>query len=377
MKLFADMVSMLNKRSSVTSQTSSPPICVTITTDDSTPDIFKPGTTPYQIFCMDLAKIAAGFWRFKLEVVGTSALLIVSLAAGVAGLWGSGIKSEMSEFTTRLKSETTTQLLNEVNKINDLVQPRLNSEVEKINALVLSKFKEDSIQKVIAEAAQGEAKGLLAAKVDPAIMAFNKRLAEFTASMMKKEQLATENLAKLADELESLKARNRLTRLADEVIGDGNSESLQEIERIITHDPLEPKTPTVMAAEAEYIRILVAYSSSIVRDPGVELANGKDEEMSPQKLLEGLLNVSLPANGRQRLAMLFKKKAHEKSWGQLEAVITLLQKETHLYVQQELKEHLFKVYGAPPFFQRPGKKYVLEWWEANKEKLKKELVPVP
>jgi hypothetical protein len=336
-------------------------------------EMFRIGTTEYEIFCAHLAKAIVSRWRFKIEVVGASFLLLFAIASVVAGLMGSGLKSEVSEFTSKLKSDNEAKLAKDLISMDAAVNARLTAETEKLNKMIVTSFHQPNIQKTINDVAQTEAKTLLEEGVTPEINKFKATLISFT----KKELEAAEALQNLEKELEVVKKRNHLTRLADAAISDGDLKAYLEIEQMSNRDPLSPSTPEYQAAHSEFIRILAAYSPLIKRHSGVTLKHNQesiDSLMTADEILTLLQEVNL-ALGRQRMAELLETKLQTLTFKQATMVASEIEKEENLLALQNLKRVFAKIKGSPDPYTRPGKDYVLEWWKANKERLEKEMKP--
>jgi hypothetical protein len=140
------------------------------------------------------------------------------------------------------------------------------------------------------------------------------------------------------------------------------------------------------AVTSELFRVFQAYSifSGVSRTSGIEL---KAHEINPTKNKEEDLEIEdlLPllkldnALGRVKVAQLISKKAKRGSFKTAEAIVEGLKQETHL----EAFKMLGSAFQAATGYEAQGrldKRELLQWWEENKSRLKKEdtdLSPTP
>ncbi|HYJ05555.1 MAG TPA: hypothetical protein VEX43_10500 [Chthoniobacterales bacterium] len=325
----------------------------------------------FRVTCNEIAEQLSKHWRFKLHVGGLVATALFVLAGAMGGIVGWSI---------------TATLASERQQFQEEAKHEIGLAKQAVESQIMQELKKENVQKTMELAAGKEAAALLAKSVEPNIKAFQQKLdtslaelearfREFNDVIQKNEQKSASNVENLRTELSRLQKRNNLTALADKAISEGDVVSYRRLETLMKTSEGEEKN----AATSELIRVYQTYSifSGISRTSGVELnipeinpTKTKEEELEIEDLLPLLKELDNPL-ARVKVAHLLWKKAKRGSFKTAEAIVEALKKETHLEAFKNLGLAFQMATGRGPE-GKLDKRELLQWWEENKSRLRKE-----
>lgn len=331
------------------------------------PDSTDPG---FRVTCNEIAEQLTRSWRFRLHIIGISAVAIFVLAAAVNGIVGWNILAGLAKERQRFQEQAR----------HEIAAAKTAVEAE-----IAEQFKRENVKKTVELAAADEASALLRKSVEPNIKAFQEKLESNTAEVdtrfekfkelvEKTEKTVTEDVAALRIELQKLQKRNELTALADKAISEGDVHAYRRLEKLMESSDVDERN----AVTSELFRVFQAYSifSGVSRTGGVELnvpainpAKTKEEELVIEEILP-LLKID-EALGRVKVAQLISKKAKRGSFKTTESIAEALKRETHL----EAFKTLAVAFRAATGHEVEGKldqRELLKWWEENKSRLRNE-----
>ena len=195
-------------------------------------------------------------------------------------------------------------------------------------------------------------------------------LAETKYNQLKSEYEVLKN--NVSAELTILKERNQLTSLTDKAINEGDRDSLDKLDKIVSDESMSEDRKSM--ALAEILRIKSHYSSGtrlndlhikIEQPDGSVLEN---EDLPTDTLILGLLkSPSWVVRGGSACFL-----ATRKEKGVPEALLQSIESEKKLDVLRESIKSFCKVTGlqSRDIFNSD---YIPDWWEENKERVMSEL----
>jgi hypothetical protein len=290
----------------------------------------------YRLFCEDVAERLAKNSSFSWKVIWKTVLLFT----GVLAVMGFSIY----------------QIVNE--NIKETVSKRIDKE-----------FEQENIKKLVQESANAKAEDILKKSVQPSIEDFKGYLAKQRESIDKKVE-------SLQQEIKNLKKVGEISQLAAKAIGDGDIVSYKKLEHLaFKAENLEDRA----IATSELFRVFNAYSPfGPVRWVGVhvipESVNPKktrEEDLDAEDLCKLLQSNPKEPEGRGQTASLLLNVVKVKSYKTSVIIADALKRETHLEVIRRLKSVFRRITDCPEDGTLLADQS-LEWWEKNKDRLKKE-----
>jgi hypothetical protein len=325
----------------------------------------------FRVACNEIADELSKSWRFKLHVGGLVITALIVFTAALVGIIGwsisESLKSERQHFQEQARQD-------------------IGTAKQAVDDEITEEFKKENVQKTLDTAVAKAAPTLFAKSIEPSIKAFqqkletseanlDKRLKEFDNTITKNEKQSASDVETLRTEVSRLQKRNNLTALGDKAISEGDVESYHQLENFVNeHSDGEDKN----AALSELFRVFEAYSpmSGVSRTAGVTIDASK---INPKKTKEEELEVNevLPLlrgedfMTRTKGAEFISKRGKQGSYKTAEAIVEALKKETNLEALKAL-DLAFQTVTRRPVGGKLDKRELLQWWEENKERLKKE-----
>ena len=312
-------------------------------------------------------------WRHVQLVLGFLGLL------SVGGYWGGG--------GNYLKTRT---------------QEAIDQGAEQIRKRIDAEFQTVRIRDLMTEVAENEARGLLHEEVKPEVDALKKQMAQEMGSVQRQSQERLSSFEQslqeaesryqedyktlsarleqrvqgaevlseeLAEQVNKLTERNRLTELADDAILTGNRSAYDELQRISRASPSD--APIAKAAKTEVFRLKIAYLAGS-RIEGTQLRqDGKPVEPSDLNTCQLLEVLSSSAGWRAR-AVGAKELGNRKEKDVPESLLKAIQQDTNLSVVKHAVESFRAItrYRAPDVFGVPQ---VVDWWKQNSHEVEDNL----
>ena len=331
----------------------------------------RPDDASFRITCNEIADQLSKSWSFKLQVIGIIIAAVIVIAAAASGIVGWNISTSIAKARLDFQQDA---------------QKEIGKAREGLEAEIAEQFKKENVQKTMEQAASKEAAALLKKSVEPSINDFqqkldkngddlDKRLAQFNELITKNEAKSSASVEILRTELTRLQKRNDLTALADKAIAEGDVGAYRRLESLLKNGS---EGEEMNAVASELFRVFQAYSvfSGVRRTGAIELkvseinpAKAKEEDLDIEDLLP-LLNDSNPLV-RVKVAELIYKKAKSGSFKTAEAIVSALERETHLEAFKVFDLVFQKITGREAG-GKLDKRELFQWWEENKARLKKE-----
>lgn len=331
----------------------------------------RPDDPSFRVACNEIADQLSKSWRFKVQVIGTIVVTILVIAVATSGFVGWNISSSLQKARKDFQDDAK----REIGKARDGLE-----------AEIAEQFKKENVQRTMEQAAAKESGVLLKRSVEPSITEFQlkldksrddleKRFSQFNEVITKNEEKSSANVDSLRTELIRLQKRNNLTALADKAISEGNVAAYRQLEELAK----SPNADERDGVGAELFRVFNAYSvfSGVSRTTGIELdaakvspKKTKEEELEVNELLP-LLKVEDEPMVRVKIAELISAKAKHGSYKTSEALIDALRRESNLEVIKVLGAALRRTTGHEKGDKLDFRE-MLTWWDANKERLKRE-----
>lgn len=350
-----------------------------ISTPEHPPPFPEASQANFRVTCNEIAEQLSKNWRFKLHVGGLVITALVVLGAAIGGIVGWSISSTLAGERKEFQKQAH----------DDIESAKKTIEVE-----IAQEFKKENVQKTLDTSVAKEAPALFAKSVEPNIKAFqqkldasetnlDKRLKEFNETLSKNEEKSTANVEALRSELSRLQKRNNLTALADKAISEGDVEAYHQLENLAKE---RPEGEERNAAMSELFRLFEAYSpmSGVSRTGGVTFdaskinsTKTKEEELEVSEVLPLLRHDD--AMTRTKAAEFISKKAKRGSYKTADAIVEALKNEKHLEAFKAL-DFAFQAATGRPVGGKLDKRELLQWWDENKDRLKKEdtdVTPTP
>lgn len=315
----------------------------------------------------DLSDSLAKNWRFKWQVcaivIGLS-VAILSLVTLVVG--GRLIDTGIAIAEGRLSGRIT--------ELSGKVDNRLKTVDTQVEERITREFEEPQIRETVRKVAETAAAKVISEQVQPAEAKVNARLHSFENFLDERKAQYDAEQAVFRAELDTLKKRNELTRVADRAIGDG---SLGEYQRLLRISQEEVDPDLKAAADSEIFRIVSAYGAlSPSRVTGISInasavnpAKHDEAGLTGEELLV-VLRSGEPM-GRARAALVLQSRP--ATFGLAETVEKALETERHL---EALRYEKFAFAHLTGFASKKGAldaSEEMEWWKDNVERLRKEL----
>jgi hypothetical protein len=324
----------------------------------------------FRVACNEIAEQLSKNWRFKLHVGGLVITALVVLGAAIGGIVGWSISSTLAGERKEFQKQAH----------DDIESAKKAIEVE-----IAQEFKKENVQKTLDTSVAKEAPALFSKSVEPNIKAFqqkldasetnlDKRLTEFNKTISENERKSTSDVEGLRNELARLQRRNNLTALTDKAISESDVEAYHQLETLVSTSEGEERN----AALSELFRLFQAYSpmSGVSRTSGIKLdvskinpTKTKEEELDIGDLLP-LLKDSNPL-ARTKATELIATKAKRGSYKTAEAIVEALKREQYLEGFKAL-DAAFQAATGRPVGGKLDKRELLQWWDENKARLKKE-----
>jgi hypothetical protein len=206
----------------------------------------------------DLSDSLAKNWRFKWQVCGIViglSVAILSLITLVVG--GRLIDAGIAVAEGRLSSRIT-ELAGRVDNRMKAVDTQVDTVRNRVEVRITKEFEEPQIRESVQRVAETAAAKVISDQVQPAEAKVTARLYGFEKFLDERKAQYDADQASFRAELDTLKKRNELTRLADRAIAEG---ALGEYERLlrISHEEADPDLKA--AANAEVFRVVSAYGA--------------------------------------------------------------------------------------------------------------------
>ena len=325
----------------------------------------------FRIICNEVAEELSKNWRFKWHITGLmfGALLLICATLGSIAGWGvyTALANERQNFQMQAKQELATAKTAIENQIAD-------------------EFKKENVRQIVESVADKESKNLLETAVEPSIKLFQMkvdsvgkdietRFAVFDDIVKMREKEAASNLDTLRVELSRLQDRNEIAALGDNAIAKGDVVSYRKLEALAKRQPSNEKES---AALAELFRVYQAYTLFAPSRSGamkivasaVNPSKMDETELDAEELLNVLRTMDEPIV-RAKIGQLLQTKVKKGSYTTAEALVRVMQKETHLEAFRFLGRAFAAVTGreASGLLDRSDD---LKWWEENKQRFKKE-----
>jgi hypothetical protein len=322
----------------------------------------------------DLSDSLAKNWRFKLQVcaivIGLSVAILAVITLVVGGrLIDVGIAVAEARLSSRI-----TELTGRVDNRMKAVDSQVDTVRMRVEERITKQFEQPQIRETVQKVAETAAAKVISDQVQPAEAKVAARLKSFETFLDERKAQYDADQAVFRAELDTLKKRNELTRLADRAIGDGSLGEYQRLLRI-SHEEFDPELKA--AADAEVFRVVSAYGTLSpsrvggisINAPAVNPAKREEAELTEDELLV-VLRGNEPL-ARARAALIFQDRP--KTFRLAEAVEKALQTDRHLEALRYEKSAFAHLTG---FVRKKGAldaSEEIEWWEENVERLRKEL----
>ncbi len=306
--------------------------------------------------------------------------IVIALCATLLGLvtlvvGGRIIDAGIAVVDTRLTARTT-ELTGTVQTRLQAVDDQLNSVRRRVEAQIAKQFEEPQIQRTVQNVAESAAGKVITEHVQPAENMVSERLRDFEKFLDERKAQYDTDQAAFRAEIETLKKRNELTRLADRAVGDGELTEYQQLLRI-ARDESDPEVKA--AALAEEFRVVSAYGalsasrvSAITLDASV-ISPGKmnESELTLDDLGRVLTTPNVKPMARARAAFLMRDKS--PTFSIAESLKKALETETHLEALRFEKVAFAHVCGFKSEKGALDASEELKWWPENVDHLRKEL----
>lgn len=274
---------------------------------------------------------------------------------------------------TRL-SDRITNLTKTVDARLQAVDEQLASVHKRVEERITTEFEEPRIRETVEGVAQAAAARVIAEHVEPAEKTVALRLRNFENFLDTRQERLDSHQAAFRAELDVLKKRNSLTRLADRAIG--SDTNLEDYKRLLQMFD-EETDPDLKAAEnAEIYRVIDAYGMlAPSRVPNITLQAStfnpekKDEsELTSEELLIALNNRESLV--RARAAFLLESRPPTFH------VARMLKDALESELNLEALRYEKRAFSHASGFSSKGRLDAtdeLKWWSDNAERLEKEL----
>jgi len=253
-----------------------------------------------------------------------------------------------------------------------------NGAVAKLQSVVIERvttqFQEPNIQNTVQRVAGNEAAKIISQNVEPAERKVDERLRNFEKFLDERKAQYDADLTAFRKELEVLKKRNELTRMADRAIANG---SLAEYERLQKMLDEEVDEDLKAAESAEVFRVVSAFSVFSPSRAGAAKFNvsminpqkNDENELSDDELLEILLHDQAPLARAHAAALLQKRTI---TFRIAQGLRDALDKESHLEAIRFERAAFDRIGGFDGGGALDGKPEV-KWFDENVDRLRKEL----
>jgi len=322
----------------------------------------------------DLSDSLAKNWKFKLEVCG----IVIVLCAVVISLVTLVVGGRLIDSQTAIAEGGLTGRINNLSDRVDTKLRKVDQQADEVGARVEARinqeFEEKQFRATVEKVGETAAAQIISEQVEPAEKKINERLQGFEKFLDETKSRYQGDQQDFRRELEVLKKRNELTRMADKAIGDGSLRAYQRLQSVSENEA----DPDIKAAgTAEIFRVVSAYS---IFAPSRTLANKfiverinpnkkEESELSNDELVHVLLNAHAGLD-RARAADLLEQRP--MTFQIAESVNEAMKKEYHLEALRFEKAVFARIPGFQLTVDLDGKREV-KWFSENKERLRKEL----
>ena len=250
--------------------------------------------------------------------------------------------------------------------------------VEKLETIVIQRvtaqFEEPNIQKTVQSVAGNEAAKIISQNVEPAEQKVDMRLKNFEKFLDERKAEYDADLSTFKKELDVLKKRNELARMADRAIAEGSLVDYQRLEQMLNQETDED----LKAAEsAEVFRVVSAFSPlSPSRSGAAKFVMSKvnptkkdEKDLSDDELL-AILQQNQDGLARAHAASLLQGRT--MTFRIAQALRDAIDKETHLEALRFEKGAFDRISGFDRSGHIDGSEEV-KWFDENVDRLRKEL----
>lgn len=242
---------------------------------------------------------------------------------------------------------------------------------KKIKTLVTEKFAEPKVKETFTEVAEKQAKTIIEDQIQPERENIEIEIGSFRTYLDTSRKNFSEKYETLAEEVTFLKERNRLLRLGDKAITDGDRKALAKLVSIAKKPPKPELFPAV---SSEILRVKSFYIT-VTRIKGASITHTKPDgtKMVDDEIPTNILIEDLKHNAkwvvRAKSAQLLKAR---KEKGVPEALLYALRNDQQLDVIKialDSFESVTRFKATDVFACESAEK----WWKQNKQEVDKKL----